>query len=80
MVEITDPHHRFYRVEFQGGHGESLRYNRNGNSHSSGSGGTRSDTYQLGAELSSDIRMVLWIITDRSRVTVPFSLTDVPIQ
>ena len=78
-LQIVDSKQRLGRVEFQGKDGGPLRYNRNGWSHSSGEGGRRFDIYRLGPEIPVGTRLVLWLITEKSRVVVPFSTTDLPL-
>ena len=78
-VGIKDPRGRLLPVEFQDKAGRPLRYNHNGSYHSSGQEGKRFDGYDLGAPLPPDTRMVCWIITDKTLVSAPFRLSNVPL-
>jgi hypothetical protein len=78
-VGIKDPQARLLPVEFQDRAGHPLRYNHNGSYHSSGQGGKRLDGYDLGTPLPPGTKMVCWIITDKTLVSVAFKLSNVPL-
>jgi hypothetical protein len=79
-VGISDPHGHLLGVEFRTKDGRPLRYNHNGNYHSSGMPGKperRFDVYDPGVPLPPDAQLVCWVATSRALVTVPFHFTDV---
>lgn len=75
---IIDPHVQLIGSEFQTRDGGPLRYHHNGYSHSSdGRGNFRVDTYRIPPMLPGDARMVCWLVTGKSLVTIPLTLKDI---
>jgi TonB family protein len=81
-VAIDDPDERLVGLEVQAADGSPLRYNHNGQYHSSGLAGNpgrRFDTYHLGTDLPRDARLVCWLITSTSLLRVPFHFDRLPV-
>jgi len=81
-VAIDDPDEHLVGLEVQAVDGSPLRYNHNGQYHSSslaGSPGRRFDTYHLATDLPSDARLVCWLITSKSLLRIPFHFDRLPV-
>jgi TonB family protein len=81
-VGISDPDFRLLSVEFQEKDGRPIRYNHGGRYHSSepmGHPELRFDVYHMEAPLPPDARVVLLVITEKSLLSTPFHLENVPL-
>lgn len=77
-VGLHDPHHRVVGLEFQAADGSTLHYNHNGQLHSERTAeGKRFDVYDLRAGIPAQIRMVCWLLTKKSVLTMPVKLTNI---
>jgi len=75
-VGIEDPQGKLVGLEFQTAGGQPLYYDHNGFYHSSENGdgrGKRFDIYHL--KLPKDAKLVCWLLTSKSLISVPFKLT-----
>jgi hypothetical protein len=79
VVAIDDPQGRMVGCEFEAGDGGPLTYNHNGAMHTGSFPGARTDGFHFRASLPPNARLVCWLITPRSLLTVPFKLRDLPI-
>jgi hypothetical protein len=79
VVVIDDSQGRMIGSEFEAGDGGPLTYNHNGAMHTGSFTGPRTDGYHFRAPLPPDARLVCWLITPRSLLTIPFKLHDLPI-
>jgi TonB family protein len=78
ILSIGDPQGRMIGCEFEAADGSPIIYNHNGFWHSQGASGMRSDGFHFEAPLPADARLVVWLITPRSLVTIPFKVHDIP--
>ena len=77
-VGVSDPELRFLGIEFESRDGTPLDYNHDAVSHS-GMGGYHSEVYQLRGPIPFDMKIVVWIRTDKSTTTVPFEFASIPL-
>ncbi|HEY1848834.1 MAG TPA: hypothetical protein VGG37_06495 [Opitutaceae bacterium] len=77
FVSIDDPQGRMVGCQFEAGDGSALTYSHNGFAHAGDFPGQRIAGFHFGVPLPADARLVCWLITPRSLVTIPLKLHDV---
>jgi TonB family protein len=81
-VGISDPESRLLSVEFQERDGRAIHYNHGGRYHSSepmGHPELRFDVYHLDSPLPPEARAVLLVMTEKSLLSAPLHLANIPL-
>lgn len=79
-LAIHDPEERLVGIEFMDGHNAPLVYNRNGWGHyANNEQKKRLAIYRLEDAIPADLKLVCWLVIDRSLVRIPFEMIDVPL-
>jgi len=73
-VQITDPNQKIVDMEFQDAAGKKIK---NNGSSSFGNGDKESKTFMFSSKLPDDARLVIYLATPKTLVSVLFSLKDV---
>jgi len=79
-VGWRDPGHRIVSMEFQAANGSPLAYDHKGHYHSElGYKPNGLDAYDLRGPLPAGAKLVCWVLTESSILTVPMKLVAVPL-